>query len=194
MLGAPFSGGVGMYAFYAMQPYLLELYGRKDSYSTAGLAAPIVAGTQIIGGYLVRYVGKACLRRTSFLLFGTLLSVAALATIGLVSHFGVALFLFALWAIVFAAVSPVRQAFINGLIPSEQRATVLSSDNLLSSSGGVVFQPALGRFADAWGYPVSCVARAVIELLALPFVLLARRERPPSDPIARGTRGDRCVD
>jgi MFS family permease len=194
MLGAPFGGGVGMFAFYAMQPYLLELYGRKDAYSTAGLAAAIVAGTQIIGGYLVRYVGKACMRRTSFLLFGMGLSAAALATIGLVSVFGVALALFAIWAIVYAAVSPVRQAYINGLIPSEQRATVLSTDNLLASSGGVVIQPALGKLADASGYPASYVASAVIEMLALPFVLLARRERAPSDRIAEGTRADRCVE
>jgi MFS family permease len=194
MLGAPFAGGVGMYAFYAMQPYLLELYGRKDSYSTAGLAAAIVAGTQIVGGYLVRYVGKACLRRTSFLLFGTLVSVAALAAIGLVSRFAAALALFAIWAIVFAAVTPVRQAFVNGLIPSEQRATVLSSDNLLSSAGGVVFQPMLGRVADGSGYPASYLVSALIELLALPFVLLARRERAPSDPIAKGSRGDRCAE
>jgi MFS family permease len=194
MLAAPFSGGVGIYAFYAMQPYLLELYGRKDSYSTAGLAAAIVAGTQIIGGYLVRYIGKACLRRTSFLLFGAVLSMAALALIGLVSSFVVALVLFAVWAVVFAAVTPVRQAFLNGLIPSEQRATVLSSDNLLSSAGGVVFQPGLGRVAEASGYPASYLVSAVIELLALPFVLLARRERAPSDPIVKGTRGDRCGD
>jgi len=194
MLGAPFSGGVGMYAFYAMQPYLLELYGRKDSYAMAGLAAAIVAGTQIIGGYLVRYVGKACLRRTSFLIFGAVLSTAALAAIGLVPSFVVALSVFAVWGIVFAAVTPVRQAFINGLIPSEQRATVLSSDNLLASTGGMIFQPVLGRIADAAGYPASYFASAAIELLALPFILLARRERAPSDPIARGTRGDRYSD
>jgi MFS family permease len=192
MLGAPFSG-VAMYAFYAMQPYLLELYGRKDSYSTAGLAAAIVAGTQIIGGYLVRYVGKVCMRRTTFLVFGAVLSATALAIIGLIPRFGVALALFASWGIVFAAVSPVRQAFINGQIPSAQRATVLSTDNLLASAGGVVFQPPLGRIAEAWGYPASYVASALLELLALPFVLLARRERAPSDPIAEGTRADRCA-
>ena len=92
----------------------------------------------------------------------------------------------------FAASIPVRQAFINGLIPSEQRATVLSSDNLLSSSGGVVVQPVLGRVADVWSYSTSYVVGAGFELLALPFILLARRERAPSDPIAKGTRGDRC--
>ena len=142
----------------------------------------------------MRYVGKACLRRTSFLLLGTVLSGAALATIGLVHSFGLALALFAVWAMVFAAVTPVRQAFVNGLIPSKQRATVLSTLNLLDSSGGVAFQPALGRVAEVSGYPASYLASAAIELLALPFVLLARRERAPSDPIAKGTRGDRCED
>jgi hypothetical protein len=71
---------------------------------------------------------------------------------------------------------------------------VLSSDNLLSSAGGVVFQPMLGRVADASGYPASYLVSALIELLALPFVLLARRERAPSDPIAKGSRGDRCAE
>jgi len=183
MLSAPFAGGVGIFAFYAMQPYLLELYGRSDSYAIAGLAAAIVAGTQIIGGYIVPYVRKVFKRRTSFLLFGTVMSGAALALIGLTSRFWVALTLLGTWAIVFAATMPIRQAFINGLIPSEQRATVLSSDNLLSSSGGVVVQPVLGRVADAWSYPTSYVVGAGIELMALPFILLARREKATSDPI-----------
>lgn len=186
MLSAPFAGGVGIYAFYAMQPYLLELYGRSDSYAIAGLAAAIVAGTQIIGGYLVPYVRKIFKRRTSFLLFGTVMSGAALALIGVTSRFWVALTLLGLWAIVFAATMPIRQAFINGLIPSEERATVLSSDNLLSSSGGVVVQPVLGRVADAWGYPASYVVGAGIELMALPFIVLARREKATSDPIREG--------
>lgn len=182
MLAAPFSAGVGMFAFYAMQPYLLELYGRGESYAIAGLAAAMVAGTQILGGSMVPYVHKAFRRRTSLLLLGTLMSVAALALIGFVSSFWVALTLFGVWAVVFAASIPVRQAFINGLIPSEQRATVLSSDNLLGSTGGVVFQPALGRVADAWSYSTSYVVGACIELLALPFILLARREQASSDP------------
>ncbi|HEV2823637.1 MAG TPA: MFS transporter, partial [Actinomycetota bacterium] len=41
MLAAPFTFGVGIYAFYAMQPYLLELYGDEQAYSIAGLAAAI---------------------------------------------------------------------------------------------------------------------------------------------------------
>lgn len=188
MLAAPFSGGVGIYAFYAMQPYLLDLYGRNTSYTIAGLAAAIVAGAQIAGGYLVPYVRTLVQRRTTFLFAGAVVGAAALAFIGLASHFWIALGFLVAWAIVFAASMPVRQAYLNGLIPSEQRATVLSSDNLLSSSGGVVIQPALGRAADAWGYATSYVIGAGIDLLALPFILLARRERAVSDPIADPVR------
>ena len=74
-------------------------------------------------------------------------------------------------------------AFINGLIPSEQRATVLSFDSLMASAGGVVAQPGLGRVADVFGYPTSYLAAASIQALAVPFVLLARRENAVSDPI-----------
>ena len=47
MLSGFFNGGVAIFAFYAMQPYLLELYGESDSYAIAGIAAAIVAGAQI---------------------------------------------------------------------------------------------------------------------------------------------------
>jgi MFS family permease len=80
---------------------------------------------------------------------------------------------------------PVRQAYINGLIPSAQRATVLSFDNLVGSAGGVVAQPALGRVADVAGYPAAYLVCAVIELAALPFMAFARRENAASDRIVR---------
>jgi MFS family permease len=183
MLAAPFTSGVSVYGFYAVQPYLLQLYGHADSYWIAGLSAAIVAGTQIAGGALAAKVTLAFRRRTSFLLAATIATVVVLALVGLVPRFGAVLVMIAIWGILFAAMFPVRQAFLNGLIPSAQRATVLSSDNLLASAGGVVIQPALGRSADAWGYPTSYVAAAAIQLLAVPFILRARREQAPSDPI-----------
>jgi len=183
MLSAPFSAGVSYYAFYAMQPYLLELYGKGGSYAIAGLAAAIVAGAQILGGVIVPLVHKFFRRRTSVLLIGSLISTSALALIGLISSFWVALVLLAVWGIIFAASMPVRQAYINGLIPSEQRATVLSSDNLITSAGAAVVQPGLGKVADVWSYSISYIAGAALTLLALPFILLARREHASSDSI-----------
>jgi MFS family permease len=184
MLSAPFGGGVSIYAFYAMQPYLLELHGSSGSYALAGLAAAVVAGAQIAGGLLVPHAGKLFRRRTSALLVMTLTSVASLALIGLVASFWGALALLAAWAVVFAAAIPLRQAFLNEAIPSAQRATVISSDNLLSSSGGVLLQPMLGRVADVWSYAASYLVAAGCELLALPFLLLTRRQRSPADAMA----------
>ena len=183
MLAAPFTGGVGIYAFYALQPYLLELYGDSTAYGVTGLAAAIVAAAQILGGLSVAYVRRLFKRRTSVLLGGTVASVLLLALIGLTTSFIVALVLLTMWALIFAVVLPVRQSFVNGLIPSEQRATVLSFDNLMSSAGGVVAQPALGRAADVFGYATSYVIGAGVMALAVPFVLLARRENAVSDPI-----------
>jgi MFS family permease len=183
MLEAPFTGGVTIYAFYAMQPYLLELYGDERAYGVAGLAAAIVAGAQIGGGLLVPHLGHVFRRRTSVLLAGAGLGAGALAVIGLVPRFWLAIVLLVLWGLVFAAVTPVRQAYLNDLIESRERATVLSFDSLLGSSGAVGAQPVLGRVADAWGYPLSYVCSAGIQVLSIPFLYLARRERTETDAL-----------
>ena len=73
MLAAPFTGGVGFYAFYAMQPYLLELYGDLTAYSIAGLAAAIVAGAQIVGGLSVPIVRRFFSLRTNALFLAVVL-------------------------------------------------------------------------------------------------------------------------
>jgi MFS family permease len=103
--------------------------------------------------------------------------------VGWIPDFRLALVLMVAWALIFAVEAPLRQAYINGVIPSEQRATVLSFDALMGSAGGVVTQPALGRIADLSGYPSSYLAAAGIQALAIPFALLARRENAVSDPI-----------
>ena len=183
MLAAPFTGGVTIYAFYAMQPYLLQLWGNEKAYSVAGLAAAIVAGAQIAGGLLVPQIGRIFRRRTTLLLTGEVISVLVLAIVGFVPNFWVAVTLLILWGLMFSAMMPVRQTYLNGLIPSEQRATVLSFDSLFSSSGGVVFQPLLGKAADVWSYPTSYIFSAVIQALAVPFTWLAQREKAASDAI-----------
>ena len=183
MLAAPFSGGVGIYAFFAMQPYLLELWGDETAFGIAGLAAAIVAGAQIVGGLIAPRVRKLFARRTHALLLTTLVSVGALAIIGLTGSFWVAIASLILWAIGFSVSSPIRQAYVNGIIPSEQRATVLSFDSLMGSAGGVVIQPALGRSVDVWSYSTSYLLSAAIQAVALPFLGLARRENAASDPI-----------
>lgn len=183
MLTSPFVGGVGVYAFYALQPYLLELYGDPGAYGFAGVTAAVVAGSQILGGVLAPWVRRLVPRPTTVLLAGTVLSSAALLVVGLVPQLVVVLAFLVLWALTDAAVRPVRQSYLNGLIPSTQRATVLSFDSLLSSSGGVVVQPVLGRVGDVSGYPLTFVLSGAVQTLALPFYWMARREQPGREPV-----------
>jgi MFS family permease len=176
MIAGVFTASVPIYAFYAMQPYLLELYGRNE-YRFAGAAAALVAASQIAGGLTVPWARRLYGRRAPALLVLTLASAAALLAIGCI-RLWVVLTLLAAWALGFAAATPIRQAYLDRLIPSEQRATVLSSDNMLGSLGGALAQPGLGSVAQARGYSASYVAAAAVELLAVPFLLLAAaRER-----------------
>ena len=181
MVEALFVGGVGFYAFYALQPYLLELYGDPDAYQIAGLVAAIVAGAQILGGMAAPRIRRLFRRRTSALLLTAALSTATLALIGVFESFWAVLALIVVWGLLFAATMPIRQAYINGMIPSQQRATILSFDSLMGSTGGVWAQPVLGRAADVWGYAPSYLIGAGISALAVPFVALSRREDTAAD-------------
>jgi MFS family permease len=181
MLSAPFASGVGIYTFYALQPYLLELWGNSTAYSIAGLAAAIVAGAQILGGAAAPRFRRLFRKRTTALILCGVASAGALAALGLTDSFWVALGLLTVWAMVFAAEMPIRQAYLNDMIPSRQRATVLSFDSLMGSSGGVVVQPLLGRAADVYSYSTSLVLGSLIELASVPFLVKSRREGSPAD-------------
>jgi MFS family permease len=93
----------------------------------------------------------------------------SIAAIGATGSFWVVVVVLVIWAIVFAAVVPIQQASLNGIMPSEQRVTVLSFISLMGSSGAVFSQPALGRVADPWGYSVSYFVTAMVQLAALPY-------------------------
>jgi MFS family permease len=181
MVEALFTGGVGIYAFYALQPYLLELYGDPHAYQIAGLVAAIVAGAQVLGGVAAPRIRGLFRRRTSALIATAAASVLTLALIGVIESFWAVIGLIVAWGLLFAATMPIRQAYINGLIPSRQRATILSFDSLMGSSGGVWAQPVLGRAADVWGYAPSYLLGAGISALALPCLALSRRQDAPAD-------------
>lgn len=181
MLAAPFASGVGFYVFYALQPYLLKLYGNTEAYSIAGLAAAIVACSQIAGGMLAPRLRQLFKHRTTALISGLLLGTFLLTVLGLNTNFVFGLIIVVIWGLVFSSILPIRQAYLNSLIHSQQRATVLSFDSLMANSGGVVIQPGLGKLADVHSYGTSFVAGSIVQLLSLPFLIKARAENTPTD-------------
>src|SRR5437667_188946 len=145
MIESLFTGGVGIYGFYALQPYLLQLYGDRRAYVIAGLAAAIVAGAQILGGLAAPRIRRLFHRRTSALIATATIGVFVLGLMGISQSFWVVIGLVVVWSLIFAASMPIRQTYMNGIIPSKQRAQILSFDSLMRSAGRGWSQPALGR-------------------------------------------------
>src|SRR5213082_479947 len=183
MIESLFTGGVGIYGFYALQPYLLQLYGDRRAYVIAGLAAAIVAGAQILGGLAAPRIRRLFHRRTSALIATATLGIVVLGLMGIIQSFWVVIGLVVVWSLIFAASMPIRQTYMNGMIPSRQRATILSFDSLMGSAGGVWAQPLLGRVADVWGYGPSYVVAAAISAVAIPALALSRRQNAPADAV-----------
>ena len=180
MLSTPFVMGVGIYGFYAAQPFLLELYGDSQAYAIAGITAALIALSQVAGGYLSPKIAALKFRKITILAAAISLSALALVILGFTTNFYVAVLLFAIWGIAASVAMPVRQAYINRLIPSKQRATVLSFDSLMGSAGGVVIQPALGKSADVWSYGTSYALSGLITAIAIPFILKSKITKPLS--------------
>ena len=185
MISSIFITGISFYIFYALQPFLLKLYGDEKAYTIAGLIAAITAVSNIAGGFLVPYIKRLFGKRTSALIVGGLFTAVILLLVSLTNNFWIALILIFLWGLLFAGLSPIRQAYINGIIPSSQRATVLSFDSLVGSTGGVFIQPALGKIADIYSYSASYMIAGIIQMGSLPFIYLARKQKAKSDTLEK---------
>ncbi len=165
------------YAFYSLQPYLLQALGRDIVWvAAAGTAAGALAG--VIGNTLVgRAMRGPAGRRRPGRVLATLTAASGLAALG-TGLVGVALLPQDRGLIPFLAVMgfwiamsfvngialPVRQSFINDHVPASQRATVLSLDALFGDIGGTGGQPALGWMSRAVSIPAAWVAGSVLLL------------------------------
>ena len=183
MLSAILISSVGFYAFYALQPYLLQLYGDTTAYWIAGLAATLVALAQISGGLLAGRIASLFAKRTTALALMTAASTTLLVLLYFCNNFIFALCLIFVWGLIFAAVMPIRQSYMNGMIPSKQRATVLSFDSVMSNLGGMVIQPGLAKIADVSSYGASFLVGGLFQLLALPMLLRSRSFGHQADKI-----------
>lgn len=180
LLAAPFAAGVGIWVFYAFQPYLLELFGDPDATYLAGIAAAVFAVAQMIGGASVGLVRRRFKSRTSVLIGSITIGAVLIVGVGLAElltipvGFWVAIACLAGTALLWAVSGPMQQAYMNDVIPSQQRATVLSFASLTGSAGGVVFQPLLGRVADVWSLGIGYIVAGCLYIIQLPFILRVR--------------------
>jgi MFS family permease len=181
MFSSIFLSSVGIYVFYALQPYLLQLYGDSTAYTVAGVAATLVAIAQICGGILASRIAGLFSHRTTALVTTTVMSVLLLGGLYMTHSFIIALAIVFAWGLVFASTMPIRQSYLNGMIPSKQRATVLSFDSMIGNIGSIGIQPALGRVADISSYGASFLVGGILQIVALPMLLRSRYYRHGAD-------------
>ncbi len=123
MLASAVQLGFFSWAFYASQPYLLELLD-SDAIWIAGFVAAGIALSTIVGNQVVRVASRYCGTRTTLLLAAAAIQTVAAITVGLAGSFWVALAALLLVTASMGVTSPVRSAYLHQVVPTEQRATV----------------------------------------------------------------------
>ena len=177
-----------MWGFYASQPYMLELLD-SDAVWVAGLVAAGVALATIVGNQVVRFASHYCGRRTTLLLAAGAVETCAAITMGLTDSFWVALPALLLVMGATGVTGPVHSAYLHQVVPSSQRATVVSFDSMLSSAGGIGGQLGLGVLGEARSVGSAFVVGGAATAAALPLLGRLRRLGGPADMIENERAG-----
>ncbi len=175
--------GFFFWAWYAWQPYFLELLGRNLVW-VSGVIAALFSLAGILGNSLVGRIAVPGRRRTSILIAGSALTTTAMVTVGAVQIFWVAVPVFLLGAVCFGLMAPVRQTFLHSIIPTSERATLVSFDALMGSLGSVGGQTGLGYLAQVRSVADGFVVGGLATFVAVPLYAMLRRRGEPTDRIA----------
>ena len=185
--------GVFMWLFYAWPPYFLELLG-YDAVWVAGVVAGAIAASMMVGNAVVEVLARACGKRTTLLLWATGIQGIAAIAVGFAPSFWVALPLLLVVTGAMGVVMPVKQAYLNQIIPSKERATVLSLDSMSGSLGGVGSQVGLGAISQVFSIATGFVIGGIVTLFALIPEGALRRTGDAADVIVgeAGADGEAC--
>ena len=187
MLAGMVRGAFFAWAFYSAQPYFLLLLD-DDKIWVVGVITALMSLSMIAGNQIVELLTRRCRRRSSVILGASVVVTVASVVMGVTDSFWVAVPAFLLVNGSLGVITPVRQAYVHHVAPSEHRATVISFDAMLGSVGGVGGQLGLGRLADVAAAPVDGFSRGYIvggltTVLVWPLLWTLRRRGDAADRI-----------
>jgi MFS family permease len=174
------------WGFYAWQPYFLALLG-QDLPWVAGVIAALISLATIAGNEISEVLIRFANRRTMILWGAAVLQTVALFGVGLAGSFWLAVGFYLLSMLAMGVWSPVRQAYLHRLIPSEQRATVVSFDSMVSSGGSMVGQTGLGQLAQVQSFGAGYVVSGLASAMAWPLLAMLRRRADKADLVVHKT-------
>jgi MFS family permease len=174
--------GFFSWAWYAWQPYFLDLFGRNAVW-LSGVIASFFALAGIVGNVVVARLVKRTKRRTTIMLAAAALSSVTMVATGAVRSFWITVPIFLLGAVAFGVMAPVRQTYLHNSIPTSERATLVSFDSLVGSLGSVGGQTGLGFLSQERSIPAGFVVGGLVTLLTLPIIGRLRALDEPADVI-----------
>lgn len=161
--------------FFYSQQYFADLGYNKVQISVIML---LVGGASCLGALvsekMYRWFGKKCLIPETVIIAGAILCYGA-------GKAGVAIAALMCAGFANAALYPIQSDSLNALIPSEQRATLISVDSMCFSIVMIVLFPLAGALADRWGLKTVLLLLGVILLLFLLTVFCIEKESFSSD-------------
>lgn len=161
--------------FFYSQQYFADLGYNKVQISVIML---LVGGASCLGALvsekMYRWFGKKCLIPETVIIAGAILCYGA-------GKAGVAIAALMCARFANAALYPIQSDSLNALIPSEQRATLISVDSMCFSIVMIVLFPLAGALADRWGLKTVLLLLGVILLLFLLTVFCIEKESFSSD-------------
>ena len=161
------------WGFYAWQPYFLELLG-GDAVWVAGVIAALISLSTIVGNGIVDWVSRYCGKRTTLMAWAAVAQTIAAVGVGLAGSFWLAVGSFLVVTMAMGVMRPVKQAYMHHVVPSTQRASVVSFDSMWGSAGGVVGQSGLGYLSRAQSIPSAYVVGGLLTVVALPLLMRLR--------------------
>jgi MFS family permease len=113
-------------------------------------------------------VARPGVRRTTILLAGSAVLTATMVGVGAIRLFWIAVPLFLAGAVAMGLLGPVKQTYLHQIIPTEQRATLVSFDSLVGSVGSVGGQAGLGYLSQVQSIPLGFVVGGLFTIVAIP--------------------------
>ncbi|MGQ0537718.1 MAG: MFS transporter [Gemmatimonadaceae bacterium] len=162
------------WGYHAWQPYFLELLNSGAVWVLGWIAAAIAVAS-MAGNWTVERITRFCGRRTTLLLGAAIVYCATAVGVGLARSFPAAVALYLIGMMSAGVFQPVRQAYLHQVVPSAQRATVLSLASLVASSGSMMGQSGLGWIAARSSLANGYVIGGAVTGLAIPVVLAMRQ-------------------
>ena len=182
MVVSAIQAGFMAWGFYAWQPYFLELLG-QDLVWVAGVMSALVALAMMVGNGIVSWLTQFCGKRSTLMLWATAVFTLGSIGVGLVNSFWLAATFFLLSMVALGVMGPVQQAFLHQLIPSAQRATLISFSSMISSGVSIGSQSGLGWLAQRRSIASGFVTGGLVTLVSWPILLWLRRLNDDADLI-----------